>query len=134
MKVEAPGIEASQPRTVVEAGSRLWAFERPCHARGMARTRWPDDHPNTKIQWFIDSSREVICSVPRSPCTDGTATMLDQIEALVDRQYVARTRADIDRLVSQVVPLVNEAVERVNVMTSQLQQLKDAKKGHDPDA
>ena len=94
----------------------------------MARTTWPDDHPNTNIQLFIDSSRQVIARVPRSPHVDATVEVLGRIEALIDQQYVARTRAEINRLVAEVVPLANEAVERMNPIREQLQQIQEARR------
>lgn len=90
----------------------------------MAATTWPDDHPNTKFQKFIDSSRQVIARVPRSSLVVTTSAMLEHIEALIDRQYTAKTRVEIELLVAQVGPLVNDALARMNIITTQLEQMR----------
>ena len=86
----------------------------------MATSKWPDDHPNARILLLVESSRQVISRVPSGPLVDGAAEMLDRIEALIDQQWLARTRTEIEALVAQVDPLVNEAVERMNGIRAQL--------------
>ena len=90
----------------------------------MTATTWPDDHPNTKFQMFIESSRQVIARVPRSSLVVTTSAMLEHIEALIDRQYTAKTRVEIELLVAQVGPLVNDALARMNIITTQLEQMR----------
>lgn len=86
----------------------------------MARLAWPDDHPNTKLLLFIDSSRQVIARAPTSPIVEGTTALLDQIEALIDQMIPGKTHAEINHLVAQVGPLVNEAAARMNIIRSQV--------------
>jgi hypothetical protein len=90
----------------------------------MAATAWPDNHPNTKFQKFIESSRQVIARVPRSSLVVTTSAMLEHIEALIDRQETATTRVEIELLVAQIGPLVNDALARMNVITTQLEQMR----------
>ncbi len=94
----------------------------------MPKTTWPDDHPNTKIQLFIESCRQVISRVPPTPLAEAMTKRLAELEALVDQQYTARTRTEIEQLVSRVVPLVNEAVAQMEPIRAQLQQLQEARK------
>lgn len=90
----------------------------------MARTTWPDDHPNTKVQLFVDSSRRVIACLPRDETTDAVVWMLDRIDALVDQQRSAATRGEIDQLVAQTTQLVDEAAARMRVLTARLRELR----------
>ena len=100
----------------------------------MARTSWPADHPNTKLQMFVDSSRQVIARVSRDDYVDRTAAMLDRIEAVIDKQYVAKTRDEITELVAEIGPLVNETVERMNTITARLREQQSTRKSEtDPD-
>jgi hypothetical protein len=90
----------------------------------MSATTWPADHPNTKFQKFIESSRQVIARVPRSSLVATTSAMLEHIEALIDRQSTATTRIENELLVAQLGPLVNEALARMNIITTQLEQMR----------
>jgi hypothetical protein len=90
----------------------------------MTATTWPDDHPNRKFQRFIESSRQVIARVPRSSLVATTSAMLEHIEALIDRQHTAKTRVENELLVAQLGPLVTEALARMNVITTQLEQMR----------
>jgi hypothetical protein len=85
----------------------------------MPKTRWPDDHPNARVLQFVETSRVVLERAQKTPIVESTATLLDRIEALIDEMGVGRTVAEINALVAQVGPLTNEAVARMNIISTQ---------------
>jgi len=91
----------------------------------MPRINWPDDHPNTKILMFCDWSRQVLVRTRPSSSVTEAATLLDQIEALIDDMTVDKTRPEILQLVAQVGPLVNEAAARMDGIGEQLQRERE---------
>ena len=86
----------------------------------VARIAWPDDHPNTKVLMFVETSRQVIARAPNSPIVEGTSSLLDQIEVLIDQMVPGKTHAQINQLVAQVGPLVNEAASRMNIIRARV--------------
>ncbi len=114
-------LELELGKLVTEAADRMYAVRRQL-------PQWPDDHLNAKLALLVDSCRQIISSVPRTPFVDETAAMLDWIEALLDRQWVTRSRAELDSLVLQLHPLLNETNERMSAITAELERLQAKEK------
>jgi hypothetical protein len=76
----------------------------------MARLNWPDDHPNSKLLMYVDSSRQVLARASRSADSELAAATLADIEALVDQMRPGKSGREIQELVNRVGALVNAVV------------------------
>ena len=89
----------------------------------MPRLNWPDDHPNTKLLMYVDSSRQVLARASKSADTEQATAVLDEIDSLIDQMRPGRTRDQIQELVNRVGPLVNAVLPVMARVTAAVEAL-----------